>query len=110
MAINRLMTVVVQSQDADGASEALIKSGFRVTRMISTGGFLGSRNSTLLIGLAAGQEERVTHILGEICRRRVEYVTTPLEGAPFHLPLTTPVTVGGATIFTLNVERFEELE
>lgn len=110
MTINRLMTAVVQSQDADGATEALIKAGFTVARIISSGGFLGNRNSTLLVGLAAGQEERVIHILGEVCRRRVEYVTTPLEGAPFHLPLTTPVTVGGATIFTLNVERFEVLE
>ena len=49
-------------------------------------------------------------ILSESCRRRVEYLATPLEGAPFHLPLTTPVTVGGATIFTLEVDRFEVLE
>ncbi len=107
MTINRLMTAVIQVQDADPAMEALSQEGFLVTHMSSSGGFLGSRNETLLIGLMAGNEERVTKILAETCRRRVEYVATPLEGAPFHLPLTTPVTVGGATIFTLDVEHYE---
>jgi uncharacterized protein YaaQ len=110
MTINRLMTAVVQMQDEDAAIDALEKAGFAVSPMASSGGFLGSRNSTLLIGLSAGNEDRVLHILGEVCRRRVEYVATPLEGAPFHLPLTTPVTVGGATVFTLEVERYEVLE
>ncbi len=107
MTINRLMTAVIQIQDVDPAMEALQQAGLLVTHMASTGGFLGSRNETLLIGLQAGQEGQVVQILSETCRRRVEYVATPLEGAPFHLPLTTPVTVGGATVFTLEVERYE---
>lgn len=110
MTINRLITAVVQIQDAEAALAELEKAGFRVTQVASSGGFLGSRNSTLLIGLDAGQEEQAVRLMAEVCRRRVEYVATPLEGAPFHLPLTTPVTVGGATLFTLNVERFEVLE
>lgn len=107
MTINRLMTAVIQVQDAEAAMGALAKAGFIIDHMASSGGFLGSRNETLLIGLAAGQEGRVIEILAETCRRRVEYVATPLEGAPFHLPLTTPVTVGGATVFTIEVERYE---
>lgn len=110
MTINRLMTTVVQIQDADAAEQALEMAGFTVTEIASSGGFLGSRNTTLLIGLNAGQEERVVQILSESCRQRVEYVSTPLEGAPFYLPLTTPVTVGGATMFTLEVQRHEVLE
>ena len=107
MSINRLMTVVMQSQDVDHAIEELSKAGLVPTLLSSTGVFLGIRNTTLLIGISAGQETEAVRILGETCRRRVEYVATPLEGAPFHLPLTTPVTVGGATVFTLEVERYE---
>jgi uncharacterized protein YaaQ len=107
MRINRLMTVVMQSQDVDHAIDELSKAGLAPTLLSSTGVFLGSRNTTLLIGISAGQESEAVRILGEACRRRVEYVATPLEGAPFHLPLTTPVTVGGATVFTLEVERYE---
>jgi uncharacterized protein YaaQ len=107
MSVNRLMTVVMQSQDVDRAIDELSKAGLVSTMLASTGVFLGSRNTTLLIGMSAGQEAEAARILGEACRRRVEYVATPLEGAPFHLPLTTPVTVGGATVFTLAVERYE---
>ncbi|MBN2548204.1 MAG: cyclic-di-AMP receptor [Anaerolineales bacterium] len=107
--IDLLMTAVVQVQDVDRAIRALQKIGLSATRMSSTGGFLGRRNITLLIGLSKGQEGEVVEALQKSCHRRVEYVATSLEGSPFHLPLSTPVMIGGATLFTFQVERFEEL-
>jgi uncharacterized protein YaaQ len=106
-AINRLMTAVVQEQDAEPAMRALKKLKFVVTKLPSTGGFLGRRRATLLIGVEHGQEENVTNALRKSCRTRVEYVTIPLEGTPLPLPAPTPITVGGATIFTFEVERYE---
>jgi uncharacterized protein YaaQ len=79
-----------------------------VVRLSSSGGFLGRRNTTLLIGVPKDQEENAVAILNQNCRQRVEYVATPLEGSPDHLPHSTQVTVGGATIFTIDVERYEE--
>ncbi len=108
--INRLMVVVVQVQDVEGVFEALCESGITCTHLSSSGGFLGGRNVTLLIGLRGEQEAHVIQILQKTCRRRIEYVTTSLEGAPFYLPLSTPVTVGGATVFTMEVERYEVYE
>jgi uncharacterized protein YaaQ len=46
--------------------------------------------------------------LQKSCRQRVEYLAIPLEGSPLPLPTPVPVTVGGATVFTIPVERFEE--
>ena len=107
--INRLITAVVQEQDIENAIQSLIKLGFYTTRLPSSGGFLGRRNATLLIGLVKGQEEEVTHALYQSCRSRVEYVTLPLEGSPMPLPTPTPVTVGGATIFAFDIQRYEEI-
>jgi uncharacterized protein YaaQ len=106
--INRLMAAVIQEQDMESAIKALSKLGLSVTRLPSTGGFLGRRSATLLIGLREGQEEAITRALHKSCRTRVEYVTIPLDGSPLPLPTPTPITVGGATIFTLDVERYEE--
>jgi uncharacterized protein YaaQ len=106
--IKYLMTAVVQFQDLDNAIQALTNCGIFAKALASTGGFLGRRNATLLIGLAEDQREHAVLALGKGCRRRVEYLVTPLEGSPFSLPLSTPVSVGGATIFTLAVERYEE--
>jgi uncharacterized protein YaaQ len=62
-----------------------------------------------LIGLPEGREQVVLDTLRETCRQRVEYMTLPLEGSPMPMPAPVPVTVGGATVFTLPVERFEEV-
>jgi uncharacterized protein YaaQ len=107
--VDLLMVVVIQSQDVHRTTQALNKVGIYVTRLSSTGAFLGRRNTTLLIGLAADQEELGLSVIHENCRQRVEYVSTPLEGAPMPIPVATPITVGGATVFTLRVERFEEV-
>ena len=79
-----------------------------VIHLASTGGFLGRRNATLFIGLPEGMEEEALAALRKSCRQRVEYLAVPLEGAPLPLPTPVPVTVGGATVFTIPVERFEE--
>ena len=107
--VNRLITAVIQEQDLDNALTSLNKLGLVVTRLPSSGGFLGRRNATLIIGLTQGQEELVSHTLYQSCRSRVEYVTLPLEGSPMPLPTPTPVTVGGATLFAFEVERYEEI-
>jgi uncharacterized protein YaaQ len=79
-----------------------------VIHLASTGGFLGRRNATLLVGLPEGAEKEALIALQKSCRQRVEYLAIPLEGAPLPLPTPVPVTVGGATVFSLPVERFEE--
>ena len=33
----------------------------------------------------------------------------PLESAPLPLPTPTPITVGGATVFALEVDHYEEI-
>jgi len=107
--IDRLIFAVIQEQDVENATNTLIKAGFFSTHLSSSGGFLGRRNATLLIGISAGQEEKVSKLLYQSCRTRIEYVTLPLEGTPMPLPTPTPVTVGGAIIFAFDVERYEEV-
>ncbi len=107
--IRRLLFAVVQSQDVPKASRALAKAGLTVTELSGVGGFLGRRNVTLLVGLDENQEALAVDLINENCRQRVEYVSTPLEGAPLPIPVATPITVGGATVFTFAVERYEEI-
>jgi uncharacterized protein YaaQ len=105
---NIMIIAVVQAQDAENASYSLGKLGAKVTKLPSVGGFLGRKNATLLIGLHQGEEERAYQELKTNCRQRVEYISIPLESAPLPLPAPTPVTIGGATVFSLDVEKFEE--
>lgn len=106
--IHHLMLAIVQEQDVDLACRALSVLSVPVIHLSSTGGFLGRRNATLMIGLPEGKEDLVMVALQKSCRQRVEYLAVPLEGAPLPLPTPVPITVGGATVFTIPVERFEE--
>lgn len=103
-----LLMAVVQSQDADSAENALCKAGFTVGRLPSAGGFLGRRNVTLLIGLPYDRIADANELLNKNCRQRIEYIAVPLESAPLPMPAPTPITIGGATIFAIEVEHLEE--
>jgi uncharacterized protein YaaQ len=107
--IRLLMLAVVQEQDMDTATRAIERLHLPVVHLASAGGFLGRRNTTLLVGLPEGREEQARQALEESCRQRIEYLTLPLEGSPLPMPTPVPVTVGGATVFALPVEHFEEI-
>lgn len=106
--IRYLKIAILQEQDVDLATRALSVLEVPVFHLASTGGFLGRRNATLLVGIPAEKENDVRVALQKSCRQRVEYLAIPLEGSPLPLPTPVPVTVGGATVFTIPVERFEE--
>lgn len=104
-----LLIAVIQEQDLETATKALQTLGASLTYLSSAGGFLGRRNATLLVGLPADKLQESLKVLHEACRQRIEYMTLPLEGSPMPMPAPVPVTVGGATVFALPVERFEQI-
>jgi uncharacterized protein YaaQ len=106
--VNRLLAAVIQEADLESALASLSKLGFSVAHLASTGGFLSKRNVTLLIGVQEGREEAAVKTLKNSCRRRVEFISSPLQGAAFPMPAPTQVTVGGATVFMFEVESYEE--
>ena len=106
----QLFLAVVQGQDADLAADSLERAGFSVTRLPSAGGFLGRRNATLLITCLSGCEEEVRKILKQTCRKRMTFIPTPIDNAYLPLPAPTPVTIGGVSLFNLEIEHFEEIE
>jgi uncharacterized protein YaaQ len=105
--IDRLMAVVIQEDDLENAFSALTKLGFTLTRLPSSGGFLRKHNATLLVGLSHGHEAAAVKALAASCRKRVTYLSSPIDGLPATVGAPVQVTVGGATIFTFEVERFE---
>ncbi|NMB54147.1 MAG: hypothetical protein GYA15_05550 [Leptolinea sp.] len=106
--ISRMFIAVIQAQDIDAAYSALKAVGISATRLPSVGGFLGRRNATLLLGLKPEDLDKAQTALKDSCRQRIEYLAVPLESAPLPLPTPTPINVGGANIFSIDIEHFEE--
>ncbi|MCD7823379.1 MAG: cyclic-di-AMP receptor [Oscillospiraceae bacterium] len=103
----KLIFAVINDDDFRGVSDALNTAGFQSTRLSSTGGFLRSGNSTLLICVDDEKLEDCIDIIKHNCRKRKQYVpTTAVRGNFAAKPLE--VTIGGATIFVTEVDRFEK--
>jgi uncharacterized protein YaaQ len=105
----KLVIAVVQDEDSEAAVQALTEREHRVTRLATTGGFLRRGNTTLMIGVDGAQVDDVVAVLRQKCRRRT--VFTPLVSeTPMMLPSSVvEVEVGGATVFVLDMERFEQV-
>ena len=63
----KLIIAIIHDEDNDRVSRMLTGENFRVTMIASTGGFLRSGRSTLLIGVEDERLERALQILRENC-------------------------------------------
>lgn len=112
MKINTLLLAIIQSEDAEAAILGLTQASLSVTRMSTTGGFLQTSNVTLLVGLESVHLSRAIAVLKETCHQRLVFVNTAthaggVDGTPFIAPLEAQI--GGATIFTVSIERFIQM-
>ncbi len=109
----KLIVAIVQDVDAGRVLEGLAAEGFRSTKISSTGGFLFRGNTTILVGVEDHRVDVVRRILGKCCQTRREFVSPvmPMSEAASALNWVEPleVEIGGATIFVLDVERFEQV-
>lgn len=108
----KMIIAVVQDEDSDNLTDALVADGFRTTKVGSTGSFLRMGNSSILCGVEDHQVPQVISIIRRVCRRRKQMAvpySPALEPGLLYMPENFEVEVGGAVIFQLNVERFERL-
>lgn len=106
----KLILSIVSNDDSAKLSSALTKARFSVTRLATTGGFLMSGNTTLLIGTEDDKVEVAIGIIGENSKKRTKMVpSTASFGAGMYAGMPVEVAVGGATIFVLDVEQFKKV-
>ena len=103
----KLVLAIINNDDSMIVSSALNKEGFFVTKLSTTGGFLMVGNTTLLIGTEDEKVNEVLDILKKHCttRKKTAAPTETLGRGLRNDSLPTQVTVGGATVFVLNVEE-----
>lgn len=106
----KMIIAVVSSDDANNVQKALIKEHYQATKLATTGGFLMKGNTTFLIGADDEKISDIINIIGNHSKQRKKIIPNSVV-SEFGMLSTTPieVTVGGATIFVLNVEQFVKL-
>lgn len=87
----KLIIAIIRDEDNDDVSKALTEAEFRVTFIASTGGFLRSGRSTLLVGVDDEQVETALQIIRDNCKK-------PHQEKEKR-----------ATIFVLKVDQFKQI-
>lgn len=107
----KLIMATVQDQDADYVVSKLTEGGYRLTQIGSTGGFLRQGNTTILAGVDDSRVEDLIEVITTSSQRRMRYMPMATGTAPNGMTLYNyiEVEVGGATIFVLDVDHFEQV-
>ncbi|MBQ3842338.1 MAG: cyclic-di-AMP receptor [Ruminiclostridium sp.] len=109
----KLIFAIVNNDDAHNVSTALTRGGYSATKLASTGGFLMAGNTTFMICCENAAVDGIIASIAQNSRRRKQYVPNAAsvalsaESAPASYPVE--VSVGGATVFVTDIERFEKL-
>lgn len=105
----KLIIAIVQDEDASRLINNLMTEGYRVTKLATTGGFLRSGNTTLLLGIDDNKFDAAMKIIERVCKSRKQIATSPVTmggTAGMYAPYPIEVTVGGATVFVMTVDQF----
>lgn len=107
----KLIFAVVNNDNVTSLMDFMIKSGIGVTKLSSTGGFLKARNTTLMIGVEEDKVEEALEIIKQKSSKRkitiAASISEPVSGDAY-ASIPVDITVGGATVFVTDVERFEK--
>lgn len=104
----KLIFAIVQNDDSKRLIRALVQHRISVTRISTTGGFLHGGNTTLMIGVDKEKVEETLDIIKSKSSTRKEFMVIPstLPGYTDSSPTPVQVTLGGATVFIVDVEQF----
>lgn len=73
-AVMKMITAIVNKEDSKNVCNELIKAGFSVTRLSTTGGFLMAGNMTLMIGTDDEKVDECIGLISKCCKQRTEVV------------------------------------
>ncbi|MCY6354789.1 cyclic-di-AMP receptor [Clostridium sp. ZS2-4] len=108
----KLVIAIIQDDYSRELIDVVTESGYMVTKLATTGGFLKTGNTTLLIGVKKEEVDTVVSLIKDVCQKRSQVVTAPspvVGSTGVYVPYPIEVEVGGATVFVVDVDRFEKM-
>lgn len=107
----KLVFAIINNDDKNAVMDEATSAGYSVTKLASSGGFLRAGNTTLIFGVEDDRVDALIDIIDKHCKRREQMVPAVAQqyGEGFISPVPVSVTVGGATVFVLDVEQFRRL-
>ena len=98
----KLIFAIINNDDSHAVQSALTKNGFQATKLASSGGFMICSEDDKL--------DEIIDIIKEHSHKRQQFVpNSSAFGQGTYTSFPVEVTVGGATVFVTNIERFEKV-
>ena len=108
--VNQLVIATVAGAQAGPLTDRLTRDGFYATQIDSAGGILYEATVSLLIGLSQDRLPGLLEHLRDCCRTHRRFIPAHVEAPLLEIqPVMIEAEVGGATVYVLNVERFEQV-
>ena len=106
----KLIIAIINNDDSHTVLSELMNKGFYVTKLATKGGFLKAGNTTVLIGVEDEKKDQVLEIIGSHSKKRTAIIPAvqAFEDEIF-VPHPVKITVGGATVFVIDVEQFQKM-
>lgn len=107
----KLVIGIINSDDANDLLAEITKASFQATKLSTSGGFLKMGNVTVLVGVEDDKVQEVVEIFKTCCSRRTQMIPTtpPYLGEGFISAAPVQVTIGGATLFIIDLEEMIKL-
>ncbi len=108
--VDRLVILTISNSQSAPLIKQLSAQNFRFTLINSTGGFLQEAVICLLIGFQHERMPLFLDIVQSNCHAYTKYI--PAQGVMTTEQGSFPMVearMGGATVFMMNVERFEQI-
>lgn len=106
----KLVMAIINAEDAHAVISHLTQDGFSVTKLATTGGFLKTGNTTVIVGVDEDKVDEILSIIKEHSQSRKQMIPSTSElGMGFFPSVPVEISVGGATVFVMDVERFEKI-
>ena len=106
----KMVLAIINYDDAQDVISSLMKAGFSITKLATTGGFLKAGNVTILVGLDESRLDECFDIIREHSSTRKQIIPTTAEheyGRAADIDLNRGGREKAHT--QLGVERFEKL-
>ena len=108
--VNQLVIATVAGTQAGALTDRLTRDGFYATQIDSAGGILYEATVSLMIGLDRARLPGLLKLIRECCRTHRRFIPAHVEAPLLEIqPVMIEAEVGGATVYVLNVERFEQV-
>jgi uncharacterized protein YaaQ len=108
--IDLLVVLVVSGLQAPQLMDKLRQDEFTFTKMDSFGGVIQESTLCLLLGINQARMPTFIELVNQYCQPVTQYIPAQMVNAPpeYLSMAMVEAKVGGAVLYTMNVERFEQ--